>query len=140
MTPYPEAYLNEVRETQGRLFIRYADLYPQCDTSDFIIAYLNSRTRKYIDEGQPYVATMDSIDLLDYFLTHEGYKPKDGKAMEGFKPDWIGQFYSLYQWKYEVSSQEALRMVPLSFLEKAYAGLHDLDLDLAVEKVGKGKQ
>lgn len=139
MTPYPEQYLNDVCETQGQLFLRYAEQHPDCDTSDFIIAYLNSKTRRYIDEGQAYLTTMDERELLNYYLHYEGYKFKEGKAMEGFKPDWIGRFYSLYQWKYGLSSREALEKVPLPFLEKAYAGLHDLDLDLAVAKVGNAK-
>jgi hypothetical protein len=30
-----------------------------------------------------------------------------------------------------------IKKIPVSFLEKAYAGLHDLELDLAVQKVGE---
>lgn len=33
-------------------------------------------------------------------------------------------------------SAEVICKVPLKFLEKAYYGLHDLELDLAVKKVG----
>ena len=32
---------------------------------------------------------------------------------------------------------EVIEKVPLDFLKKAYSGLHDLDLDLAVQKVGE---
>ena len=51
-------------------------------------------------------------------------------------PDWIGEFYAYYQWYYNISSAELVDKVPLNFLEKAYHGLHDLDLELAVKKVG----
>ena len=34
-------------------------------------------------------------------------------------------------------SWEVIEKVPLDFLKKAYSGLHDLDLDLAVRKVGE---
>lgn len=139
MIPYPEVYLSEVSETQGRLFLRVAEDYPNKDTSDFIVSYLSSDTRRYIDEGQAYLTTMDDGELLAYFLAHENYKFKEGETMKGFKPDWIGRFYSHYQWKYGLSSRESLEKVPLPFLEKAYGGLHDLDIDLAVEKVGDGK-
>ena len=37
---------------------------------------------------------------------------------------------------YNVPSAEVISKVPLKFLEKAYYGLHDLELDLAVKKVG----
>lgn len=32
---------------------------------------------------------------------------------------------------------EVINKVPVDFLRKAYCGLHDLELDLAVKKVGK---
>ena len=42
-----------------------------------------------------------------------------------------------YQWFYNLPSFEVIKKVPLDFLEKAYYGLHDLELDLAVQKVGE---
>ena len=51
-------------------------------------------------------------------------------------PDWIGEFYAYYQWYYNIPSSEVVKKVPVDFLVKAYAGLHDLDLALAVQKVG----
>ena len=136
MQAYSKAYLDEVVENQGKLFDLYAQDYPNNDTEDFIQAYMKSKTRKYIDESQAYVNTMDARELLDYFFTTEKYEKKQGKAMRGFMPDWIGEFYAYYQWYYNISSAELVDKVPLNFLEKAYHGLHDLDLELAVEKVG----
>ena len=136
MQAYSKAYLDEVVENQGKLFDLYAQDYPNNDTEDFIQAYMKSKTRKYIDESQAYVNTMDARELLDYFLTTEKYEKKQGKAMRGFMPDWIGEFYAYYQWYYNISSAELVDKVPLNFLEKAYHGLHDLDLELAVKKVG----
>ena len=52
-------------------------------------------------------------------------------------PDWIGEFYAYYQWFYGIPSSEVITRVPLDFLKKAYFGLHDLDLELAVRKVGE---
>jgi len=62
---------------------------------------------------------------------------KPGKALTGFAPDWIGEFYAYYQWQYGIPSAEVVSRVPLDFLKKAYGGLHDLNLDLAVRKVGE---
>ena len=56
-------------------------------------------------------------------------------ALGGFFPMWPGEFYAYYQWYYNVSSEETIKKVPLSFLKKAYYGLHDLELELAVQKV-----
>ena len=66
-----------------------------------------------------------------------GYVLKDGDSLRGFMPDWIGEFYAYYQWYYNLSSEEVLEKVPLEFIMKAYYGLHDLDLELAVKKVGE---
>ncbi len=136
MGAYAEAYLDDVVENQGKLFDYVAQTFPDMDTEDFINTYMMSQTRKSIDEAQAYVNTMDAKELWNYFLTREAYHLKKGKALEGFMPDWIGEFYAYYQWYYNVPSMEIIKKIPLSFMEKAYYGLHDLELDLAVQKVG----
>ena len=93
--------------------------------------------RKSIDEAKAYVNTMSAPELWDYFCKTEDFTLKDGKAIEGFMPDWIGEFYAYYQWYYNLPSSEVVKKVPVAFLEKAYGGLHDLELDLAVQKVGE---
>ncbi len=97
---------------------------------------MTSKTRKSIDDSQAYVNTMSAPELWNYFCKTEGVKLKDGKAIKGFMPDWIGEFYAYYQWYYDIPSSEVVKRIPVSFLMKAYAGLHDLDLELAVKKVG----
>ena len=137
MRAYPVEYLNDVVENQGKLFDLVAQSYPDMDTMDFIAAYMASKTRKSIDEVQAYVMTMDAQALWAYFVETEQYTLKPGKALEGFMPDWIGEFYAYYQWYYNIPSCEVIRKVPLEFLKKAYMGLHDLELALAVQKVGE---
>ena len=136
MRAYSETYLDDVVESQGKLFDFVAQTFPENDTTDFIEAYMKSKTRKYIDESMAYVNTMDAKELWRYFSDTEKYKLKAGKALEGFMPDWIGEFYAYYQWYYNIPSSEVIEKVPLNFLMKAYHGLHDLELDLAVKKVG----
>lgn len=137
MRAYPEAYRDEVVETQGKLFDFVASKYADKSTEDFIAAYMTSKTRRCIDEAKAYVSTMDSTELWGYFVETDHFELKDGTALEGFMPGWIGEFYAYYQWYYGIPSAEVIEKVPLDFLEKAYFGLHDLDLDLAVRKVGK---
>lgn len=137
MSAYPRDYLNDVVENQGKLFDFVAQNFPDKDTEDFIKTYMSSKTRKSIDEAQAYVNTMDAKELWAYFTKTEGYSLKQGKALNGFMPDWIGEFYAYYQWFYNIPSAEVLKKVPLDFLKKAYFGLHDLELDLAVQKVGE---
>lgn len=137
MRAHAQDYLNDVVENQGKLFDYVAQSYPDMDTEDFIKTYMASKTRKSIDEAKAYVNTMSAKELWEYFIETENYSLKSGKALNGFMPDWIGEFYAYYQWYYIISSVEVLEKVPLDFLEKAYYGLHDLELDLAVQKVGE---
>lgn len=136
MRAYSDVYLDEVVENQGRLFDLVAMNYPDMDTEDFITAYMTGKTRKAIDDSQAYVNTMSAEELWEYFTGTEHYLLKPGRALAGFMPDWIGEFYAYYQWYYNVPSSEVIKKVPLDFLKKAYHGLHDLELDLAVEKAG----
>ncbi len=137
MRAYAKEYLSDVVENQGKLFDFVALSYPNYDTKDFITCYMTSKTRKAIDEGKAYVNTMSYKELLGYFLESDGYSLKEGKALEGFLPEWIGEFYAYYQWYYNIPSSELVKKVSLDFLKKAYPGLHDLDLELAVKKVGE---
>jgi hypothetical protein len=137
MRAYSDDYLNDVVENQGKLFDFVAQNFSDKDTEDFIKTYMQSKTRKSIDEAKAYVNTMSAKELWDYFTETENYVLKSGKAIDGFMPDWIGEFYAYYQWYYNIPSAEVLKKVPLDFLKKAYYGLHDLELDLAVQKVGE---
>lgn len=137
MRAYSEAYLNDVVENQGKLFDYVAQSFPEMDTEDFINTYMRSKTRISIDKAKAYVNTMDAKELWNYFTETEEYKLKKGKAMEGFIPDWIGEFYAYYQWYFDIPSAEIVKKITVDFLKKAYYGLHDLELDLAVKKVGK---
>ena len=96
-----------------------------------------SKTRKSIDEAMAYVNTMDAKELWKYFCDTEQYELKSGKALGGFMPDWIGEFYAYYQWYYNMPSAKVVEKIPVDFLKKAYYGLRDLELDLAVQKVGE---
>lgn len=137
MHAYDEAYLDDVVENQGKLFDYIATNYPDADTEDFIKSYMYSETRKNIDESQAYVNTMFAKRLWGYFVETEGYKLKPGKSLKGFMPQWIGEFYAYYQWYYNIPSREVIKKLPLDYLKRAYYGLHDLDLELAVIKVGR---
>ena len=137
MRAYSEEYLNDVVENQGKLFDFVAQTFPNMDTEDFINTYMISKTRKSIDEAKAYVNTMDAKELWKYFSDTEQYQLKDGEALEGFMPDWIGEFYAYYQWYFNIPSSELIQKIPVGFLKKAYFGLYDLELDLAVQKVGE---
>ena len=123
-------------ESQGKLFDFVAFSFPDKDTVDFISAYMKSETRKSIDESQAYVNTMDYKSLWDYFLKTDRYELKKGRALSGFIPDWIGEFYSYIQARSNLSSKEILKLLPIKKLMGMVRGLHDLDYSLAYKKVG----
>lgn len=136
MRAYPDAYLQDVVENQGKLFDFVAQSFPDKDTEDFIKSYMASKTRMNIDEAKAYVNTMDAKELWRYFTETEGYRLKEGKALDGFVPDWMGEFYAYYQWYFNLPSSDIIKKITVDFLKKAYYGLHDLELELAVQKVG----
>ena len=63
MPAYPEVYLDEVVETQGKLFDLISQRFPGKDTRDLIEVYMRSETRGYIDDARAYVNTMDAETL-----------------------------------------------------------------------------
>ena len=134
--PYDRSYLDFVVEEQGRLFESLQDFRPEVDSADYIVSYLKSSTRRQLDEGHAYYLTQDAAHLKETFLEESGYVPKAGTPIKGFAPNWIGQFYARYQWETGMSSAEAIGKVPLEWLIRAYPCLHDLDLGVAVQKVG----
>ena len=136
MHAYAKEYVSDVVENQGKLFDLVAQKYPDKDTAAFINSYMASKTRKSIDEAKAYVNTMSAPELWDYFCKTEDFTLKDGKAIEGFMPDWIGEFYAYYQWYYNITSKELIEKLPVETMKLPYLGLRDLDLELAVEKVG----
>lgn len=137
MHAYSESYVDDVVENQGRLFDYFAQTYPNKSTEDFIVTYMKSKTRKSIDDSKAYVMTMDFEELWNYFYTTEDVDIKDGETIPGFIPDWIGEFYAYYQWFYNIPSSLIVEKIPVNYLIHAYPGLHDLDLELAVKKVGE---
>lgn len=106
MRAYAKDYLNDVVENQGKLFDFVAQNYPDMDTEDFIKSYMQSKTRKSIDEAQAYVTTMNAQELWNYFTETEHFSLKVGRVLNGFMPAWIGEFYAYYQWYYNIPSCE----------------------------------
>ena len=134
--PFSEAYLSEVVATQGKFFESLQDDYPTSDAADLMEAYLRSSTRRQLDEGHAYYLTLDAVRLRDLFLEESGYVPRPGRPLCGFLPNWLGRFYAYSQWHWNVSSALLVERLPVADLAALYPGAHDLDLALAVQKIG----
>ena len=133
--PYRESYVDEVAETQGALFDRLQDESPDADGADLIRRYMKSETRGFIDNGDVYLATLGPRLLFDYYRREDNAEPKPGEPVRGFAPNWMGQFYARYQWETGLPSGDIVDVITPEWLQRAYHGLHDLDMRLAIEKV-----
>lgn len=133
--PYNFAYLQEISETQGALFENLQDSAPEVDGLEFIRSYMKSDTRRFLDGGDVYLATLGPRGLMEYYQTEEPHEAKRGSPLKGFTPNWIGQFYAQYQWRTGELSSDIVDRIPPEWLASAYPGLHNLDVRLAVEKV-----
>ena len=136
MPSFHKSYLDEVVDEQGRLFDNFVQNNPGMNTAHFIRAYMKSKTRQSIDRGMAYTCAMNATDLWIYYTKTENYIPVPGPVIPGFLPDWIGEFYAYYQWLYEIPSASLIDTISIEYLSTAYPGLHDLDIELAVRKVG----
>ena len=135
--PYDKVYLSEVIEEQGKFFERLQDMPGPIDSADFITTYMHGYTRRQLDEGHAYYLTLDAEQMKKVFLQESGYVPKKGEPLRGFMPNWIGQFYACAQWRWNVPSAELCDRIPVEALCAVYPGAHDLDLNTAVEKLGR---
>lgn len=140
MKRYPETYLKEVVENQGKLFDLFFDKYPNINFSEFLESYLKTDIREYMDEGQAKIITLEPSELLDLYLSQSHQLTKGENSDLGFFPNWAGQFYALYQWQRAITSKEALKKVPVKSLKRAYPILHDMELDQAVSRVIRGEE
>ena len=85
MRAYSNDYLNDVVENQGKLFDFVTQNFSDKDTEDFIKTYMQSKTRKSIDEAKAYVNTMSAKELWNYFIETENYVLKSGNAIFWFR-------------------------------------------------------
>lgn len=130
-----KCYLNDVIEYQGDFFVLATESgYELCD---FTEKYLKSKTRQYIDDGQAYYCTMMDYALMDSVKKEPIFNSleKTEKWQDDFISRWVGEFYALAQWKWNIPSMELLKKVPVRDLLVRYNVLHDIDLELAVNKM-----
>ena len=66
MPAYPEYYVNEIVETQGKLFELVAET-PAIDFDDFLQRYMTSKTCAYLDKADAYLSNLNKKELFEYF-------------------------------------------------------------------------
>jgi len=136
MCAYSEVYLNDIVETQGDMFLIVREELPGVDEKWFIERYMSSNIRRLLDHANPKFAAMPAPELILYFIEEEcGNEYKRGEEWWGFLPQWAGEVYSFYQWKYNTPSSQLIEMLPLGEMENIYPTLHQTGLESAVDKI-----
>lgn len=136
MSSYSELYVEDIQVTQGRVFLNIRDELPGVDEKWFIEKYMKSDIRRLLDSANPKLAAKPSPELIQAFIDREcGGQYLRGAKWGGFLPQWVGEIYSLYQWKFDVPSAELIDLLPLSEMERMYIPGHQMGWDAAVDKI-----
>lgn len=98
---------------------------------------MQSRCRELMDRGNFIYANKTPDELIDAFLIEIDNKIVRGEKWGGFLPYWTGLMYSYYQWKYNTSSKELIRLLPLESMEEYFAIMHELGEEDAIERLHK---
>lgn len=136
MEAYSDLYVAEISRTQGYVFYNIREALPGVDEKSFIEAYMHSHTRRMLDTASPRFAAMPSLELIDWFIENEqNGEYIRGLEWGGFLPQWVGQIYARYQWKYNIASSDLINDLPLSEMERVFPALHQAGWNVAVEKI-----
>ena len=128
-----ESYIDDVAEAQGHLFCIIAE--KAHDLLDFMPKYAKTKMRVGIDNGIPWYCTRFGTEIYEWLLENN-FKFKPCKLEQSqYVAEWTGVFYAYAQWHADTSFEELVRrLTPRSVISR-YGVLHDLDVNLAVEKV-----
>jgi hypothetical protein len=136
MSAYSDLYVAKIKRTQGKVFDKIRYELPGVDEKWFIEKYMRSDIRRLLDSANPKLAAKPSPELIHAFINREcDGEYKRGEEWGGFLPQWVGEIYSLYQWKFSVPSAELIDLLPLSDMERMYIPGHQMGWDAAVNKI-----
>lgn len=131
-------YMADVIEEQGRLFDIVAD--NNYDLVSFIYTYMNSLFRFRLDYGWAWYCTRFGDEILEFMQENEGlkFKPCKNKKSQGIYKNaatWVGEFYALAQFRANIASHELVKILKPEFIIEKYSVLHDMDIDICVQKL-----
>ena len=137
---YDEIYLGKAQMTLAWMF-DYAVNGCRIDVEEFYRMFLTSAYVHRFEKGNcSVVAGLSGVELAQRVIwerTPDEELPQPVFSLARSPEYWLGYSLAYYQWYYNLPSREVVKKIPLDFLEKVYYGLHDLELELAVKKVGE---
>lgn len=132
---YMPLYIDEVTDTQGSLFAQAARMGYRIDR--FAEDFMRSELRRQIDDVSPIYCTMTPEIMMEYLKKEGVVFVKADEVFDEIQAEWLGVFYSRIQFKSGEYSKDLIKRYPSDMILSRYNALHDLDVDLAVEKLLK---
>lgn len=123
-----DPYLDEVEEETGKLFQSWAA--KGYDVNNMVTSYMKSLLRERIDKRYAWFCTKSASDQEDEITPLMGSTIYDETLCE-----WLGCFYSRLQSTKGIMSKQIIVKYPFLSMYTKSRVLHDLDMDLAIQKV-----
>lgn len=129
-----DSYTDEITENQGRLFeLAYDKGY---NMEEFATKFMQSKFRNELDNRKPIQCNMFFDDMLNELLKYERFS-NGGPQLNPEICCWVGEFYSNIRDITCMSSRELIVILPFAKLYGMAKVLHDINMELAMEKVIK---
>ena len=137
---YPHAYSKDyLKPTQDLHCLLYKDFIEneKYDFFSLIDSYMQtSKIKEKMDEGNWSALNKGDKQLLnsiDFSKCQE--KKSNSYIVDIIVARWMANIYTLFQWKYNISSKELNRILPSKTLYELFNPLHETSLDNACEKI-----
>ncbi len=135
---YNPLYLEELMYNVGELFADIQVYLPNIDVKWFINDFMHTNVaHSALDKGSPKEVNYAPGDFVNAYTKERGLTYKTGDSWGGFLNVWAGQLYSYLIWYYNIPAQKIIQYLPLDTVEQVYPGAHDLDINLAAERIYK---
>ena len=125
-------YLDDLAEAQGILFEEVVNR--GYDLVDFAPRYMQTHLRVMMDKGSAKHCTMYHYDIFDELAKLRFQFKPAVLSLDSWMANWIGEFYARLQWRADRSSAYVIACVPIEQVIQSYNVLHDLDMELAIDR------
>ncbi len=122
-----DLYVDDLAEETGKLFQNWA--WKNLNMDAMVTQYMCSHLRENIDKRYARFCTQSWNDMDRQFQAVEGTT-----AYDPLLCDWLGYFYTYLQQHTGKSSRAIIQQYPFEFMYVKSNVLHDLDMDLAIER------